>query len=244
MVTKKSSEYLHSALPGDVQIGAVITGDIVRSTGYSVAQREKIRSAIPSIMQALAAQPDYQAVMPVPVQVFRGDSWQFLTTRPETALRVALYLRAVFLSGAISSLKVKSKMSIAVGAVYYTQGKNSSGDGPAYMLSGQNLDQITRKSTSKLVFDVANPVTLPAPVLEGLRVICTGLDFISSGWTPAQARAIGQALLGGTSAQIAGKWGENGVTSRTIDRHLYRGGWGYLQHALIYFEDTLSGFSS
>lgn len=217
-------------MDGFPTLGAVITGDIIGSTRYTAEQRLQIRKVLLRCgeMQHL----------PYPVQVFQGDSWQLYITKPAGVLRTAVLMRAGLLA-LLPGMKVLSRMSLAVGMV---DSAGESGDGEAYILSGRNLEKITRKSPSKMVITLGESFRLPVVQVESIQVILTGLDFITSRWTYLQAYAIMQVILGEEVDSIGSSWPAGPISKRAVDQHLQRAGWNAISSAIQYFETTIQSF--
>jgi hypothetical protein len=240
MKTKRVSE-----INPNEPVGAVITGDIIRSSKFSVEQREEIRQTLDQSIKNLSQTGRFQKTLPFPVQVFRGDSWQVLISDPTLAVRMALYIRAS-LKADLPKYKVNTRMSIGVGHIHRL---DSFGDGEAYILSGKGLDGITQKSKSQVVFLMEEGLPDQPMIEPAVMAILPAIDFMSSSWTAKQALAVKGGLLGWSADEIAAKWPEGMVLSRSLDKHFARSGWGEIESALIFIESQfgkkntrLSGF--
>lgn len=214
-----------STLPDTV---AILTGDLVKSSELPT----EVLRGIPGTMSDIArsAQQDFgRSVAPRMIDVFRGDSWQWLVTEPKRALRLAVYLRAA-LRGRFPNLDIDTRVSIGIGPVEaLPPTRVSQGLGPAFETSGRALETMPKRR--RLV--LARASDSDAPELEdGLVGL---IDWLATGWTSAQARAISGALAGKTQETIAGAW-EPAVTQSVVARHLARAGWEPLASALSTYE--------
>jgi hypothetical protein len=227
MKTKRVSETNPSE-----PVGAVITGDIIRSSKFSVEQREEIRQTLGQSIKNLSQTGRFQKALPFPVQVFRGDSWQALITDPALAVRMALYIRAS-LKADLPKFKVNTRMSIGVGRIHRM---DTFGDGEAYILSGKGLDGITQKSKSQVVFLMEEGLPNQSMIEPAVMAILPAIDFISSSWTAKQALAVKGALLNWDANEITANWPKGLIVHRSVEIHFNRSGWGEIDSALTYIE--------
>lgn len=222
---------------------AVITGDIVRSEQLSGARfagaQESIRRGGAQIRELF---PD---VVPLPLELFRGDSWQLLVTEPVHALRVAFFLRAFLRAEA----DVDTRFAIGVGPVDAVPKESvGQGRGEAFRLSGSMLDW---KVATSMRFAVAGHApenvedllamgdeTIDARLVRAISVTLFVLDIVVRNWTRAQGRAVCGALLGWTQERIAESWPGESITQQAVAQHLARAGWDGTREALAFYEDT------
>ena len=120
---------------------AVVTGDFTGFSGMPRPVRMKapgiVRDAGRSLVRA------FGPVMPLDIDVFRGDGWQALLFDPAMALRAALFFRA-FIISRIDHPGVDTRMAIGIGSVdYVPPGNVAAGDGAAYRTSGKLLESLT-----------------------------------------------------------------------------------------------------
>ncbi len=124
------------------KIYAVITGDIVESSELSAGARMALFDTMRKIGDELARWLGPE-VMPLPLDIFSGDSWQLLLADPSRALDAAVFYRAG-LSAAMGAKKSKHKgdtrLSIAIGEIDFVPGHRvSEGEGWAFRESGRPL---------------------------------------------------------------------------------------------------------
>jgi len=209
---------------------AIVTGDVVRSSGLSVAARKKLRTALGTASKRLRSA--FRDDVPLSVDVFRGDSWQFVVVSPVRALRVALFYRAALIATAPKG--VDTRMAIAIGRVDFIPERVSEGDGPAYRLSGRELDALG--SRRRMSFAAPDD-----PAEECLATLVAVLDGLVSRWTPAQARAVAGALRGWSQTDIARKSWKPPISQQAVAQNLAAGSWIQLEIALDFAERSLAG---
>lgn len=208
---------------------AVVTGDIVRSQALRPAPGEAERDP-QRILRELAAFLSaalrrFQAHFPVftgnavPVQVFRGDSWQVVLERPDYALRLTLFLMA--------SLKTRgllTRAAIGIGAVdYINAGNISQSNGEAFLLSGNGLDAISDRNSPLIKLNTAGTRD---PYRELLFEM---LGEVVRDWTPKAAEAVCCALLEMNLVETGRLLGK---THQNISSLLKRAAWKSLAKAL------------
>jgi hypothetical protein len=212
------------------KIYAVLTGDIVGSSKLAKARRQ----ALPERLKQAGreTQKAFAAAVPLPIDVFRGDSWQLLVTDPVHSLRIALYFRALVRADAERGRGLDTRISLGLGGVDFIPRKNvSEGDGEAYRLSGRALEGLP----GGLALVLAAPSLLAQetwPALIGL------IDALAKGWTGPQARAVAGALRGKTQAAIAAIFPVR-ISQQAVTRHLAKAHWLALEGALNSLESQL-----
>jgi hypothetical protein len=210
---------------------AIVTGDIIASSRLSVAQRRDLHGAMSRASSALRRA--FKTAVPVPIAIFRGDSWQLLVTDPVQALRIALFYRAS-LRAEMGVRRLDTRMVIAIGRIDFIPGEQiAEGDGPAYRLSGRALESMHRRESMRLVYP-------SHPEERALGVVVFLLDALVSRWSDKQALAVTGALRGWSQEQIAKKIWREPISQQAVAQHLDRAAWSYVESALGYFEETLT----
>jgi hypothetical protein len=210
---------------------AVLTGDIVGSSKLTKAARAKL----PGLIKRASSetQKAFPELVPLPVDVFRGDSWQLLVSDTARSLRVALYFRACLRSQSERGKGLDTRVAIAIGAVDFVPADRvSEGDGEAYRLSGSALEGLA--ASRYLAVKVAAG-QLPA----GLDVTVQLLDAVAQGWTGKQAQAVAGALRGWTQEKIAEKWPAR-ISQPAVTKHLAKAFWPSVEAAVAFVEGTLT----
>ena len=176
----------------------------------------------------------FKTAVPLPVGIFRGDSWQLLVTDPVQALRIALFYRAS-LRAETGARRLDTRMVIAIGRIDFIPGEQiAEGDGPAYRLSGRALESMHKRESMRLVYP-------SHPAERALSVVVHLLDALVSRWSDKQALAVTGALRGWSQEQIAKKSWSEPISQQAVAQHLDRAAWSYVESALAYFEETLMG---
>jgi hypothetical protein len=203
---------------------AVLTGDVIRSTGLPPGGLD---AAMAALEAGAAAMERWPGAGPARFTRFRGDGWQCLAPDPARALRAALFLRAHVraLEG-----EADTRISAGIGAgALPADGDLAAAGGPAFEVSGRGLDRMDRGAQFVVGWERPPPwAALGAAVFA----LC---DEISRLWTPAQADALIETLAPGDTAQkeIAAR---RGVSQQAIAKRLAGGGDWALQRALAAFE--------
>jgi hypothetical protein len=209
---------------------AVLTGDIVGSSKLSKPDRQRL----PQLLKRAAreTQKAFPGTAPLELDVFRGDSWQWLLQDDVRCLRIALYLRACLRSEAERGRGLDTRIAIAIGPVDFVP-KNavSEGDGEAYRASGRALEQLPG---NRLLTLTATDQTLPSGVDVSLQL----LDAVVQGWTGKQAEAVTGALRGWTQEKIAQTW-SRAISQPAVTKHLAKAFWPNVEAGLIYVEGVL-----
>jgi hypothetical protein len=209
---------------------AVITGDIVRSSALSPAERRRLLKVIEAGSRSI--RKILGAGIPMDIDVFRGDSWQMLVTEPAQSLRAALMFRAL-LRWQMESHQFDTRLAIGIGTVDLPPRKRvSEGSGDAFRHSGTALDGLKKR---RMCF------SFPGSDCERpLDVVIHLLDEIAVHWTDKQAHAVIGAMQGWTQEKIARSWGDPPITQQTAAQHLEGAGWNAVDRGLGEFERLLA----
>ncbi|WP_404308762.1 SatD family protein [Neorhodopirellula lusitana] len=163
---------------------AVLTGDLVDSTGLDTTSREEARKLVLSSVAKLDDWSKKNVVRGKP-EIFRGDQWQALLSQPKFALRAAIYVRAKLIATGCDT-----RVSIAIGAVdRISRTSISRSDGDAFVRSGHGLDEM--KTDSELA------ISLPDSMHDSgrwLSAIAELSGAILSGWKKGQAEVVSLAI--------------------------------------------------
>ncbi len=194
---------------------AVLTGDIVGSSGLSPEEHREVVAIVKSVANVF---PD--AVVGK-VDVFSGDSWQMLVSDCGMSLRIALYLRASLKRE--KAFSVDSRVSMAWGEIDMEQvnlERMSESTGELFTLSGRGLDGLKKRSL--MCFSMLSDASLSAAL--GLSIGL--LDVLVRHWSREQARAVAESLQGKTQAAIAATFG---VSQAAINQSLQAANWGEIE---------------
>ncbi len=212
--------------------GAVITGDIINSSKLNSGEWEKLHSLLIETSRQLRA--SLKNIMPLDVDIFRGDSWQMLVLDPPKSLRIALLYRGL-VRAKMELPGLDMRMAIAVGKIDSIPGSRvSHGRGEAFRLSGQALDSLHRAKWGNMSF-----VSGDEDEAATLDIIVRLIDAIAGRWTVKQALAVSGALKGLRQEEIAEKVWRRKITQQAVAQHLRRAGWYAVERGVIFFEGRL-----
>ncbi len=216
---------------------AVLTGDIVGSSELAVAARRRLAARLKQVGAEL--QRTHAAALPLPLEVFRGDAWQFFVAQPGAALRVALGVVAGL--GQDADAPLATRIGLGLGGVRFLPGRAvSGGDGPAYAAAGAALDGLGVHERLQLGVDERERERLGAAPVGLLAALVGAVDGLAQDWTPARARAVRAALGGATQAEIGARWRPKRISQQAVAQHLANARWSALERALLAFEATLA----
>ena len=211
---------------------AVLTGDIVASRKLAPETLRALQERLQSAVEA------FEAVFPGTVLgrvgVTRGDGWQAVAQRPERALRLALYLRAVVKA----EFSADTRVAIGVGSVERLEPNNVVASvGEAFERSGHGLDALPARRRLAII----------GPAGEAYwRVIAGLLDALVTRWSERQAFVAGHSLLNRTQEEIARCSPPNPATGKKPTRQAVakvqqRIDWKTVEETVRFFEATLKG---
>ena len=160
---------------------AVLTGDLVGSTGYPA---ETVDAAMHAIQAAALSVAEWQTP-PTDTRFtrFRGDGWQIYLEQPEFSLRAAMFIAA---SLRAQSIGMTTRVSAAIGIAENLGSMNlSDASGPVFQVSGRELDKMPR----------SGQVALNGRTIAYQDQIIVRLMFErTSRWTQPQAEAMAHYL--------------------------------------------------
>jgi len=171
---------------------AVLTGDIVKSRELSPRAQliETLKEALETVKQTHQAEYD----------VYRGDSFQVVIPSAHDAALVAI----IILSRLISRSPKKSstwdtRVSIGIGDITFRGEKTTESDGPAFLLSGNGMDELSKKN-SRLI--------IKAPWKQAdrsLSLVTRFADDIISSWSRYSAETAFYGLVYNESQNVLAK---------------------------------------
>lgn len=212
---------------GKNKIYAVITGDIVKSGKFG-REREK---ALKTLKDALNSLSNFRGKSIEGVSdIFRGDSFQIVISKPTSALEIAIYLKAQLLSKTIKEKIIDVRIAIGIGEIESLNRKNiKESDGEAFRLSGNALDNISkyRRFSIKPSINELN---------KQMKFISSSIDSITRRWSSEQAEAIVLWLKGDTQISISKKLG---ISQPAVNQRLQLGGHFTLSESFDLFKHLL-----
>jgi hypothetical protein len=222
---------------------AVITGDVIGSRRLAAPLARRLGDTLRASGE-LVGEIVGPEVMPLPVDVFRGDSWQMLLSSPVPALRAMLLFRAHFRAAMQpdSRSPVDTRMAFAVGRLEPPlPARVSESLAPVFQRSGTALEAMRDRRMSLAEADTAteSEAVLPAEWDVILRL----LDEFASDWTAKQALAVEGALRGLRQEEIGALW-KPAIKQPTVADHLRAAHWNAVEHALDAYEARAAGAAS
>lgn len=199
---------------------AVLTGDIVNSTGIGTRSTAKLIAALGELFGARNH------------EFYRGDSFQVLETDPAQALKLAMQCRslALRLPAKTSSKRADIRISIGLGKTGPVTGKPGISGGEAFLLSGRSFDAIS-SGNKKLSVTAGPPLAAAA-----LAVVADYADSIFRSLTPKQADLY-HYLLAGNSQQQAAKFLQK--SKSTVHQYAVSGRWHETEQLLLHYQTII-----
>ena len=171
------------------KIYAVLTGDIVKSRRLTAEQSKALQQRMKSA--ASEFNQTFSGTLAGKLGITRGDGWQVALQKPEHALRLALYLRAIVKS----EFDTDTRVSIGIGSVDRLELENIiESTGLAFERSGHGLEMVRRGCRLTIDSDAID---------RGEELIIRLLDCIVSRWTSKAAIALAGVLLNQTHDEIS-----------------------------------------
>lgn len=207
------------------RVHAVLTGDLVNSTGMTPERLESVRQGLLDAVGEVRAW-EKRLVRSKP-EFFRGDAWQVLLTDPGRALRAAVFLRAALRS----RHEADTRVAIGIAGVdRISTGRVSLSSGEAFRRSGSALDEMSPLTHMHIDAGSGDPLS---PLLPAIGGLC---DALVGQWTTRQAELVHLAAdpSDPTHEDIAGSLG---IARQSVSRNLGGAGWTALRAAIGRFEE-------
>jgi hypothetical protein len=221
---------------------AVLTGDFIKSSRYTIEQRQAAFQTLrESTAQLIRIHPEIQTIG---IEPFRGDAWQLLHSQPQYAFHASFFFRA-----ALNMHKLPdTRIAIGMGSVDDVPNQSlAEASGEAFHLSGNGLD--TLKKNRHMVFDFAASglSVLEKDFPPGIGDIINSALYLASrmadGWSSNEARAVWGAMQGQTQEDIGKLWPEP-IKQQSVRDALYRAGWDEIENCLKVFVEYFSSLQA
>jgi hypothetical protein len=171
---------------------AVLTGDIVKSR--EIAARSQLIEVLKEALEAAKEQHHAE------YDLYRGDSFQVVVPSAPAAALVAMVIRAKLKSHSPKGSEPWDvRISIGVGEITYRGAKITESDGPAFLLSGQGMEELNKKNRRLIV---------KAPWEEAdrsLSLVTRFADDIVSNWSRYSAETAFYGLVYNESQSVLAK---------------------------------------
>lgn len=218
------------------KIYAILTGDIVNSSGLSSDRRYYLYETLQTL--STLVKQKYPREVPFDLAKYRGDGWQLLVSPPKEAFEISLFMRT-YIRYQFEQEKLDTRIAIAIGSIDFVPSDNiSEGYGDAFTESGKLLDSLKEYRMA---------VTLTQKTNQILNRLANTLiktnDALVSAWTPAQCQAVHLALYGLTQNEIGNRWQTGPITQASVAKHLKSANWDLIKENLSLFADLFSSLS-
>ena len=218
---------------------AVLTADIVDSTSHGAQAH-----IISSMRYLLQEMDDHGLIDPGLWQIFRGDSFQFVTS-PEKAMLAALTTRAGLRGGVYrycspdtrdEMLKggMDARISIGIGEVGEIPTNLSESYGEAFTLSGIVLDLIELEGRRLAV------TTGDGKLNAHFDIICRLTGLIINEWTENSSQAIFRTLLYEETQEDTAAF--LGISQSSVHHRLRIASMTEIRYLLTYFEQQIKEY--
>lgn len=204
---------------------SVITGDIINSR--NISDKSLFINSLQNILSDIS--DIYQAENPF--EIYRGDSFQSLYTKPIYSLRIALLVRSGLLKESPKNEIWDARISIGLGEVNFQDKNIKISNGEAFERSGIALDQM--KNEDRCLSVISGEKSLD----KQLQTLNTLADAIISRWSKKSAEVIYLILLKDyTQEKIAEVLG---ISQSAVQQRLASANFKAINAYIRYFENTL-----
>lgn len=210
---------------------AVLTADLINSTSYNKPFLNEVITTLKIEFESISNEQDAY------FSLFRGDSFQGVVKKPETALHIALQIKSAVLKVRDISEKKSNipiadvRIAIGIGEADFNEKTIAESNGEAFQFSGNTLD--TMKVENKKI----SLKTASQQVNDEFEVSLKFLDSLTSKWSVASAEVIYYLLKGMKEQQIANLIGRS---QAAINLRKKAAGWEEVQLLLQRFNQVFS----
>ena len=205
------------------KLTAVLTGDLVGSTGVETGRVDRSMEEIASAAARLIPASRFTR--------YRGDGWQMFLPEPHRFLEAAIYLNAVLKSDPAS---LPTRISIGLGGADNLGGNSLAGaSGTAFINSGRALDTMVAGRTLVLSGEATNKIQQSTLFFVEDRI---------QHWSREQAEVIAMKLT--PNPRVPDSWPTQdemslalGITRQAVGSRLKAAGWALLLNAYLAFQD-------
>jgi hypothetical protein len=202
-------------------LSAVITADIVNSTGLSKPEYKKLVKNLMAVLQ------------PHQYEFFRGDSFQVLVKSPAEAFKILLQARTVAmkLSGA-SMPTADIRASIGIGSIRLPVKSFQTASGDVFVLSGRSFDKMPKEERLIMVCDEKHKA-----INLGLKLISQFIDYLFQRLTFKQAAVVHELLMNRTQVDTAKRLKKS---QATVHKHTQAAGWPEIEKLLEDYKNLIA----
>lgn len=206
---------------------AVISADLLASSGYPEALLEKVITQLNREFQAIGKLSEPSSEF----KIYRGDSFQGIIYTPEDALLFAVQIKTALNrlhlneneSNRAFKRQADLRQAIGIGTYDFKRDSIMESNGQAFQFSGRTLDEMKQEGRK---------LRLKTPVDNINEEFNTSLflfDTISDKWSTASAEVIYYLLKGFKETEIAA---ELGISQSAVNQRKKAAGWDAI-HVLL-----------
>ena len=198
----------------------VFTGDIVGSTKLTHNVRDSLMQHLKSFLNRLNNFNNNKHSF----RIFRGDSFQGVSFKPETALSDALLLRSWLITATPIDTDHywDTRIGIGIGTIEFHSEDVLEMDGEAFRNSGLILDRLRNDERTGIL-------TPWNEVNEEMAVHSLVIDTLTLRWSAAQAEVVAGYLEGKTQSKMAS---EIGISQAAVNYRLKSANWNVIDNIL------------
>lgn len=203
---------------------AVLSGDLVNSSGYAPALLQTIITLLKLEFKAVIDAHPSEAIT---FSVYRGDSFQGVVENPSLALAIALQIKTAVTKNASDKNASKSstpladiRIAIGVGEATYKKKALEESNGEAFQRSGRSLDAMKGEGRNMTL------TTANEQINHEFAVSLKFLDGVTDRWSVASAEVVYYLLKNYTEQQIAD---EIGISQAAVNSRKKAAGWEEIQ---------------
>jgi len=203
------------------KIVGVITGDLINSSGLNVDQKNNLQIGLSYFL-------DNNPDVLLPIQFYRGDSFQLMVTKEKTAL-ITIIIEAIVLS----TTGTWARISVGIGTTSkIAPGNVLQSEGEAFQLSGHQMD--TMKEEGRLM-KITVVSTQFQPILGATFYLAESIIW---NWKPGQASVIALIPTSKTQKEIAERLN---ITGAAVSKAIKNSNWPAIESFLNGYEETIKG---
>ncbi|APG59619.1 hypothetical protein [Christiangramia salexigens] len=214
---------------------AVISADLLSSTGYSNELLEKVIMALnrefASIKRDYEDDPDFK--------IYRGDSFQGIIKDPAYALEIALRVKTAvnrqhtqnIESSKAFRKEAELRLAIGIGTYDFRRESISESNGQAFQFSGRTLDEMKNEPRKTML------KTPDQYINDEFNASLYLLDTIADKWSTASAEVIYYLLKDMKETEIAA---ELGISQSAVNQRKKAAGWDAIAVLLDRFNNLIS----
>ncbi len=201
------------------RIVGVITGDLINSSALNDGQKNLLKMELERFTTK-----NHNVLLPV--QFYRGDSFQLMVIKEKSA-RIAFIIEAIV----FSITGTWARISIGIGSVSKISHDDVlQSEGEAFQLSGHQMDKM--KDEGRLLKIALNNNEFQ-PILSAAIYLAESIIW---GWKPGQVKVIAQIPFVKTQKEIAEKLN---ISEAAVSKAIKTSNWSAIDYFLNGFEETI-----